>query len=241
MRRSIIAAILLATSPMAVAPPAHALFGVGDIVIDPTNLAQNILTAARSLEQINNQIRQLQNEAQMIRNQAEDLLSLDIDVSIELGRIMDEILRLTEEANAISYKVEETDRVFREHYPEEYEDWSSTRMAETAEFQWQTSRAAYQDTLLMQSRVVQAIAVDTQVLDELVSASQGATGNLAVQQAGNQLTALGIKQDMQLQQLMAAQYRAEALERARRLQIERESKARHQKFMSGAGSAYGRE
>ena len=238
MRRSIIAAILIATSPLAYTPPAHALFGVGDIVIDPTNLAQNILTAARSLEQINNQIKQLQNEAQMLRNQAEDLLAIDIDVSAELRRIMEDIFRLTEEANAISYKVEETDRVFREHYPEEYKDWSDTQMAETAEVQWKTSRAAYQDTLVMQSRIVQAIKVDTDVLGDLVSASQSATGNLAVQQAGNQLTALGIKQSFQLQQLMAAQYRAEALDRARRLQIERESKARHSKFMSGAATAY---
>lgn len=40
MRRSIIAAILMATTPLTLAPPAHAIFGVGDIVIDPTNLAQ---------------------------------------------------------------------------------------------------------------------------------------------------------------------------------------------------------
>lgn len=238
MRRGVIASLFLVLSPLALAPPSNAQFFGGGIVYDPTNHTQNLLTAARSLEQIRNQIRQLQNEAQMLRNQAEDLLAVDIDVSAELRRIMDEILRLTEEANAISYEVEETNRVFKTHYPEDYEDWSETEMAETAEFQWQTSRAAYQDTLLMQSRVVQAIKVDTRVVDELVSASQSATGNLAVQQTGNQLTALGIKQDMQLQQLMAAQYRAEALERARRLQIERESKARHSKFMSGAGSAY---
>jgi len=240
MRRSIIAAILMATTPLAIAPPAHAVFGIGDIVIDPTNLAQNILTASRSLQQINNQIRQLQNEAQMIRNQANDLLSINIDVSAELRRIMDEIFRLTEQANAISYEVEETDRVFQTHYPEEYGTWSSTEMAEAAEWQWDTSRAAYQDTLIMQSRVVQAIKVDTAVLDDLLSASQSATGNLSVQQAGNQLTALGIKQDMQLQQLMASQYRAEALERARRLQIERESKTRQARFMSGASTAYTR-
>ena len=40
------------------------------VVIDPSNLVQNIMTAARALEQINNQIRQLQNEALMLMNQA---------------------------------------------------------------------------------------------------------------------------------------------------------------------------
>ncbi|MBB4629901.1 P-type conjugative transfer protein TrbJ, partial [Paracoccus denitrificans] len=52
--------------PLALAPvlttPAHAFFGgFGRIVYDPTNHAENLLTAARSLEQINNQIASLQN------------------------------------------------------------------------------------------------------------------------------------------------------------------------------------
>ena len=63
-----------------IAQPAHALFGVGDIVLDPTNLVQNTLTAVRTLEQINNQIRQLQNEAQMLINQARNLASLPSSV-----------------------------------------------------------------------------------------------------------------------------------------------------------------
>jgi P-type conjugative transfer protein TrbJ len=50
------------------------------VVIDPTNLVQNTLTAIRTLEQINNQIKQLQNEAQMLTNQARNLASLPFNV-----------------------------------------------------------------------------------------------------------------------------------------------------------------
>jgi hypothetical protein len=39
-------------------------------VFDPSNYSQNMLTAARTLQQINNQIQSLQNEAQMLLNQA---------------------------------------------------------------------------------------------------------------------------------------------------------------------------
>jgi type IV secretion system protein TrbJ len=57
--------------------PAQAFFGgFGRIVYDPRNHAENILSAARALEQINNQIAQLQNEAQMLINQARNLASL---------------------------------------------------------------------------------------------------------------------------------------------------------------------
>ena len=40
------------------------------IVYDPSNYAQNVLQAARALQQINNQITNLQNQTQMLLNQA---------------------------------------------------------------------------------------------------------------------------------------------------------------------------
>ena len=72
---AIVAAVLMSTMPAAQAQW---------VVIDPTNLVQNIMTAARALEQINNQIRQLQNEAQMLTNQAKNLTSLDFSALNEL-------------------------------------------------------------------------------------------------------------------------------------------------------------
>jgi P-type conjugative transfer protein TrbJ len=41
-------------------------------VFDPSNYSQNILTAARTLQQINNQITMLQNQAQSLINQAKN-------------------------------------------------------------------------------------------------------------------------------------------------------------------------
>jgi type IV secretion system protein VirB10 len=69
-------ALALLAAPMAVAPmlatPAHAQW----VVFDPSNYAQNVLTAARSLQQITNQITSLQNQTQMLINQARNLASL---------------------------------------------------------------------------------------------------------------------------------------------------------------------
>ena len=66
------AAIGLALAPMSNA----GAFIFGGIVYDPTNHTQNLLTAARTLQMINNQIKQLTNEAQMIANQVKDLTQL---------------------------------------------------------------------------------------------------------------------------------------------------------------------
>ena len=66
--------------------PTAASAQIGGVVFDPRNYAQNILTAARTLEQINNQIQQLQNQATSLVNEARNLQSLPLTV---LDRIVD--------------------------------------------------------------------------------------------------------------------------------------------------------
>lgn len=218
-------------------PTAHAFFGFR-IVFDPQNYGQNLMTAARTLQTIRNQVQQLRNEANMLVNDAKHLVRLGRDPRAELTRVLNEMNGLMARATAISYQVSETDRLFREIYPEDYRAWSKTQIAAAAEAQWQQARAAHHDAMLVQSQVVENIEADTSQLDSILSSSQSAAGNLAAVQAGNQLAALNAKQAMQMQQLMAAHYRAVALENARALQIEREGKAKLSTFV-GSSSAYG--
>src|SRR3546814_11159872 len=55
------------------ATPAHAQ----NTVFDPSNYAQNILTAARTLQSVNQQIQQLQNKAPMSVNQGKNTVRHD--------------------------------------------------------------------------------------------------------------------------------------------------------------------
>ena len=64
-----LAAALAMILAMAVGKPVRAQM----LVFDPSNYSQNLLTAARSLQQIQNQIKSLQNQAQMLINQAKQL------------------------------------------------------------------------------------------------------------------------------------------------------------------------
>ena len=72
------AAILSMTAPLLVPAPAQAQFG--GIVYDPSNYAQNVLTAARTLEQINNQIRAIirRQQSNIITNNFFELGSSEI-------------------------------------------------------------------------------------------------------------------------------------------------------------------
>ena len=146
------AAGALVMSVGAASTPAHAQFG--GVVFDPTNYTQNLLTAARALQQINNQVQSLQNEAQMLVNQAKDLARID--------------------------------------FPQ---------------------------------------------LRALQQRSQGAEGSLQAQQATNQLLALTAKQQLQIQNLLAAQFRADTIGQARAGQIEREAGEATRRFL-GDGRAY---
>ncbi len=56
------------------------------LVFDPSNYSQNLLTAARSLQQIENQMKSLQNQAQMLINQAKHLEQLPTSVLNDVER-----------------------------------------------------------------------------------------------------------------------------------------------------------
>ena len=241
MRRRMIALLLGSVSSLSLAPlPANALLGVGDVVIDPTNLVQNILTATHTLEQINNQIQQLQHEAQMLVNQAEDLKRLDYASTQHLKRLLERIETLMREAGEVTYEVEQSERQYRKAFPDSYEDLSNEEIVAEAADQWRISRDAFRASIQVQSGIVTSIADARETLTDLVGESQAATGNLSVAQAGNQLVALSVEQQMQMQQLMAAQYRMVALEESRRAASREQARIRHKRFV-GDGVAYSRD
>ncbi len=76
------------------------------LVFDPSNYSQNLLTAARSLQQIQNQIKSLQNEAQMLINQAKQLEQLPTIVLNDVERDYSQIQTLLKQANGITYNVQ---------------------------------------------------------------------------------------------------------------------------------------
>jgi conjugal transfer/entry exclusion protein len=86
------------------------------IVFDPNNYAQNVLTAARTLQQINNQITSLQNQAQMLINQAKNLAGLPYSSLQQLEQSLQRTQQLLAQAQRIAYDVQQIDRAFSTTY-----------------------------------------------------------------------------------------------------------------------------
>ena len=207
-------------------------------VFDPGNYSQNLLTAARSLQQINNQIQSLQNEATMLTNQAKNLTRIDFPELRALTQTLQQVDRLMGQAQGIRLQVSGLDQQFHQLFPQSF--GAALRTNEqviAARTRLDTAMSAYQHTMTVQAQVVENVSADAQTLSALVAKSQGAEGSLQAQQATNQLLALTAKQQFQIENMMAAQYRAETIERARQAQAQIDAQAATKKFL-GSGTAY---
>jgi len=235
MKRKLAALLLAGTIAISIAAlPARAQWAV----FDAANYSQNLLEAARALQQINNQIQQLQNEATMLENMGRNLTSLNSSQLTSMMSTLTQISTLMNQAQGIAFNIDATNAALAQTYPQAYPTaTSASTLTANAQQRWQDAMAAFQQTLRVQAQVAQNVEADSTTLSNLVNASQGAVGNLQVSQAGNQLLALSTKQQLQIQNLMAAQYRANALEQARNAQDEAAAQAEFSTFI-GNGVAY---
>ena len=230
------AAALAAMMVIPMILPRHADAQVA--VIDAANLTQNILTATRELQQINNEVQSLQNQATMLENQARNLTSLNFSSLDGITSDLQQISDLMNQAQGISFDVQSVEAAFQQAYPQQYAAGTSfPQLLTDAQTRWQNARSAFQQTMTVQSQIAQTVQTDTGKLADLVDASQSAVGSLQAQQATNQLLALSIKQQLQIQTMMAAQGRAEALNDANNAESEAEGSAAFSQFL-GSSNAY---
>lgn len=230
LRRAILAGAVAASVivPTALPMPAYAQFG--GIVYDPTNYAQNVLTAARSLQQINNQIQQIQHQATSLINEARNLANLPFSSLQQLQQQVQRTQQLLGEAQRIAYDVQNIQQVFGNRYKGAALTGDHAQMVANANARWEDSVGAFEDALRVQAGVVGNIDGARTTMDGLVSASQSATGALQAAQAGNQLLALQSQQLADLTATVAAQGRAQALESARNAAVEAEARERFRRF-----------
>jgi len=205
------------------------------IVFDPTNYSQNLLQAARALEQIQNQVTSLQNEALMLINQAKNLTSLPTSLLGQIEGNFSQMKNLLGEADKLAYSVQDIDSQFSSTYENFGSDLSSQQLVDGARERWQTSVSAFEHSLRAGAVAVDNVEGTQQQTGALVDASQSAVGVLQATQAGNQLLAVQAKQVADLTAMLAAQGRAAALEQARKAAAQEQAQQQFTRFMAGNG------
>ncbi|WP_374471627.1 P-type conjugative transfer protein TrbJ [Phenylobacterium sp.] len=219
-RRTLLAAFAAALAG-ALAAPARAQLAVHD----PANLAQNMLQAARALEQVQNQLASLQNEARNLRPLGLRAAgALDADLA-RVNALLAEAGRLARETAAL-----------RAQYDREYAyDRAATpgrALAALADARLANATEALRRTLAVQAAVRDSLATTHAQATTLARASEEAGGALEAAQAGNQLLAVQARQLADLSALLAAQGEAQALEQARAAAAAADARARLDRFLA---------
>ncbi|RAZ89453.1 P-type conjugative transfer protein TrbJ [Mesorhizobium hawassense] len=234
--RAVLLAATLLAAPVAaslmVTAPAQAF-----IVFDPSNYSQNVLTAARSLQQITNQITSLQNQAQMLINQARNLASLPFSSLQQLQQSVQRTQQLLSQAQNVAFDVQQIDKAFQQQYGSVSLSASDQQLVTDARSRWQNTVGGLQDAMRVQAGVVGNIDTNRTQMSTLVGASQSATGALQATQAGNQLLALQAQQLADLTAVVAANGRAQALTEAERAAAADQGREQRRRFLT-AGSGY---
>ena len=233
VRAALLGAALLGLSLPVAVTPAQAQW----TVFDPWNYAQNILSAARALDQINNQFASLQNEAQMLINQARNLASLPYSSLQALQQNVQRTQQLLGQAQNIAFDVQNIDQMFQQDYGNLSLTATDQQLIADARSRWENTVGGLQDAMRVQAGVVGNIDSNRAEMSALVGESQGATGALQATQAGNQLLALQSQQLSDLIAVISANGRADALSEAERATAAEQGRIQRERFLA-PGSGY---
>lgn len=231
IKKSVLASVAVASMMLATAP-ARAI-----VVYDPTNYVQNVLSAARALEQINNQIRGLQNQATSLLNDAKNLSALPLSVLAPLQQQIRQTQQLLNQAQNLAYDVRAIDQEFAQKYKNIDLGASQETLVNDARSRWTNSVGAFEDALKVQAGAVQNIEGARGSMSSLVTASQSASGVLQAAQAGNQMLALQSQQLADLTAMMASLGRAQSLDAAQKAAAQAQGREQLRRFLGG-GKGY---
>src|SRR5262249_38061450 len=225
-------ALLLAVAAPSLSTPGSAQ----SIVFDPNNYAQNVVIAARELQQINDQITSLQNQAQMLINQARNLATLPYSSLQQLQSAIQRTQQLLARAQNIAFNVQQIDHAFQTTYGGVSASQPNQTLVAGAQARWQNSLAALQASPRFQAGVVGNLDTNRTQMSALVTSSQAATGGLQATQAGNQLLALEVQQLADLITAVVAEGRAQSLLAAQQAAAQDQGREQLRRFLTpGAG------
>ena len=219
---------LITLSLTVLPPPASAVFGVGDIVYDPANYAQNVLTAVRALQSNLNEAMEIANQLHQIEMEAKNLARLPQEAWDSVQADLKNLRELSQSSSGISYALQRLSTQFKEmypgyqaptHYEQHYQQWTNTSLDGINK-----ALDAAKDQL---NRFDQKSTDAQKLLDQSIAAD----GQLQALQAGNMIALQMVSGLQELQQLQALETQAQNLYMAAQIQNQAEEKAAIKKWL----------
>jgi P-type conjugative transfer protein TrbJ len=165
-------------------------------VFDGTNLATNVLTAARTLQTVVNTYQQIKNQVEQIKNQVQTLQSLDPRSFNELMSLIDQgqltYNMIRSDVTSLGFTLGEVNRDFDALFPRDKGKWQSVRYSDYDNYytRWNTEiTASSKAAERAQSNIVRVEKNNKRIMD-ILQKSQAENGEVRQLQLVNQQLAL---------------------------------------------------
>jgi type IV secretion system protein TrbJ len=234
------------------ATPAHAIFGMGDIVYDPSNFAQNITAAIsevtqelKQVEQYTTQLRELMTAKQQLDDMLQNTKQLTNFNWDDAQGTITQLLGMTNTIDNYKNQLGSFDSFLGQFQVFDYyrnlpcigaNSCTVADLAKLAEVDRLSSEARKKanDALFRGvDQQQQTLQKDSAHLRELQQATQSSTGRLQALQAANELASEQTNQLLQIRGLLIAQQNALATQMAVQNDKEARVMALEEKFKSG--------
>ena len=164
------------------------VFGIGDVVFDPSNIIQMIIDYAVQLEQLAQEVIAVEQLILQYQVMLLNIKNLNFSGLPVVGGLFDHAMHLFEDAQSIVYNAAMIKAAFDEL-------WAPFRVNVMAgadfylkAFDWNEQvRRAHLDVMTLQNSVPVNLAEMSLVVKESLGRSAASEGNLQAQQAGNEL------------------------------------------------------
>ena len=229
-------ALILSVALIAMASaPAQAIFGVGDIVFDPSAFSQSIISYMNQIRQYMQQCQQYATQLKQLEAQMQNLQGLNYMVNLTGFQDMQRIIN---SSRGIASDYAQLQRQYDQVYPDfsKFNTMSGKDYAlKATEWNQQTANTN-RDAMDLISKSKDWFYSDTGDLRNLTVKANNVSGAKDGIQAIAQISALQSKQLVQLQQTMAASAKAEGAYMAQQAEKEAAAREREKRFW-GDGSS----
>jgi P-type conjugative transfer protein TrbJ len=188
--------ILVSIGCMVFATPAHAIFGVGDVVFDPTMFASQLQQLAQETATVQNLAQQLQYVIKNTTGGSAGVWSSNAGLLNNLGEIISQ-------QEGLSYTVQGLTSQFQQYYA----GYAVTSLAgvQSPLASGETTLNTLNGTLASAQAQAQNFRLEQASLGNLELKNQTAVGNLQAVQVSNELALAQVQQIQMLRQLVMAQ------------------------------------
>lgn len=162
------------------------------IVLDPANLAQNILEVIHLIQSNVNEAAMIANQIQSLENELRNLELLPFDIIQDFSSQLQTLFTTLGSIDGLMQHLSDLEAQFDEAYPDFSQSFSPvpgyTIAADTLQ-RLERTRDMVKGSLKASAQVLDSLPSNEAQLTELMMSSQGAVGILQAAQAGNQITA----------------------------------------------------